>query len=76
MRVVSRRVRVGRGSAIIRNKDADAWAPDAVDAVRLLDALLHDFPFAQECLRGDAAQLQDRPAAPVDGSAAVREATA
>ncbi|WP_433507612.1 cobalamin B12-binding domain-containing protein [Pseudonocardia halophobica] len=37
---------------------------------------LHDFPFAQECLRRGAAQLQDRPAVPTDGAATVREATA
>lgn len=37
---------------------------------------LHDFPFAQECLRRGAAQLQDRPAVSTDGAATVREATA
>ncbi|MCE3553613.1 cobalamin B12-binding domain-containing protein [Pseudonocardia sp. RS11V-5] len=104
-----------------RRLGVDAWAPDAVEAVRLLDELpwpepepdqlgeggpgpeyaslrarrgelvvaatrvldgrtefpagLHDFPFAQECLRRGAAQLQDRPAAPVDGAATIREAT-
>jgi methanogenic corrinoid protein MtbC1 len=57
--------------------DARGTGTDAARAVLAeFHAGLHDFPFAQECLRRGATQLEERPAAPGDGAAAVREATA